>query len=478
VALEAIAATTPKTRDELLAIKGLKEKKFERYGAELLALIGGAGQTEALVGEVSSESGKAVADPPLSVSQFLDAVNVELSGMAARVRGEVTSVDERPRAVYFSLKDKEDGSVLNCIIFRYQYDVSGVKLTIGDEIIVEGVPEIYKPFGKFSLKVGVIEFAGEGALKKSYDELKKKLETEGLFAPQRKRTLPELPERIALITSQSGAAIDDFRMNLGRFGFRVTLFPVSVEGKRAVFEIIKALEYFNRRPEEYDILVMIRGGGSLESLQAFNNETLVRTVATSRIPTLLGIGHEKDVSLAALSADLMVSTPTATAERLRLPWNEARQLVGHFRTQLPLLYLNRITAVRLSLASGSDVLLARLAGLGGVVAALESELRERARAEALMIRQRLAALTEYRENVRRVFQTALRRAEEVLVHSEERLRQVDPRAVLRLGYSIVRAGGKVLRDARESRIGDMLEIRLHRGSIRSEVREVESDDNQ
>jgi exodeoxyribonuclease VII large subunit len=279
--------------------------------------------------------------------------------MAARVRGEVTSMSERERWIYFSLKDQE-GSALSCLISRYHYELSGVRLAEGDEIIVEGSPEIYKPMGKFSLKVSVIELFGEGALKKAYDALRKKLEEEGVFAPERKRELPKYPSCIALITSRDGAAIDDFRMNLGAQGFKVDFYPTLVEGQRAVADIIGAIRFFNQRPERYDILVIVRGGGSLESLQAFNNEALVREVSGSAIPTLLGVGHEKDVTLAALAADKMVSTPTATAKELRYHLDEARQLVRHFEYQLPALFRERLSAVRGELSLDGEIMLARL----------------------------------------------------------------------------------------------------------------------
>ena len=247
-ALEALAGALPQSKEEMLTIKGIKEAKYRKYGAALLKII--KEQTHSFVVPVLQSADKHPAgiqkkkswipdqvgddkndlevrlpnyednrkreneDQTLSVSQFLDGLNVELSGMAARVRGEVSSVDVRERVVYFTLKDSRDESTLNCLIFRYQYEVSGVQIAPGDEIIVEGVPEIYKPSGRLSLKVGIIELFGEGALKKAYEMLKAKLEREGLFAPERKRPLPEFPETIALVTSEQGAAIGDFTINL------------------------------------------------------------------------------------------------------------------------------------------------------------------------------------------------------------------------------------------------------------------------
>jgi exodeoxyribonuclease VII large subunit len=246
--LEAIAMTLPKNKEEMLGIKGLKEAKSGRYGVMILSILQECEPEERSVvnnskkeesGIKNQESGKIQTnevDEILSVSKFLDALNLGLSGMAARIRGEVSSVDIRERVVYFSLKDGEDESLVSCLIFRSAYQISGVNIAVGDEIIIEGVPEVYKPNGRLSLKVSIIELAGEGALKKAYDELFRKLTTEGLMAPERKRLLPEFPNRIALITSEQGAAIGDFTMNLGQIGLYTSGTPsIIISSPTAIF---------------------------------------------------------------------------------------------------------------------------------------------------------------------------------------------------------------------------------------------------
>ncbi|OGI22175.1 MAG: exodeoxyribonuclease VII large subunit [Candidatus Moranbacteria bacterium RIFCSPHIGHO2_01_FULL_55_24] len=479
--LDAIAATSPETKEALLGIKGIKEARFQKYGKTLLAmvkasLVSGTGE---ILSEQKEEESFDIAsleasapEEPLSVSSFLDALNIELSGMAARIRGEVSSVDIRDRVVYFTLKDSTDESALNCLIFRYQYEVSGVALAVGDEIVVEGVPEIYKPTGRMSLKVGVIELFGEGALKKAYDALYKKLETEGVFAPEKKRTLPEFPERIALITSREGAAIDDFKMNLGNFGFRVTFFPTSVEGKKAVFEILQAIRYFNKHPERYDCLVIIRGGGSLESLQAFNNESLVREVAESRIPTLLGVGHEKDVTLAALAADVMVSTPTATAKLLAHPWNEARQLASHFEKHLPLLFQERLSNTQRNVNRDTETLLGYLRLIRERVTECEQDIARHLALTLEYVRQKRSELETAREKLKQSFQFLSSRVAKALESLEARLLQYDPQRVLRLGYSLIKKGNTVLKDASQAKIGDILDIQLGKGGLSAEVKKI------
>lgn len=486
--LEALTGTLPQNKEEMLTIKGIKEAKYRKYGKMILQIIAESGQQSTANSKETTnifekeEAGEFVSekkekenkeeDQTLSVSQFLDGLNMELSGMASRVQGEVSSVDIRERVVYFTIKDSQDESTLNCLIFRYQYEISGVQIAAGDEIIVEGVPEIYKPSGRLSMKVGVIELFGEGALKKAYDALKIKLEQEGLFAPERKRPLPEFPECIALVTSQQGAAIGDFTMNLGAQGFKVDFYPSSVEGKKAVFEIIKAIQYFNRHFEKYDVLVIVRGGGSLESLQAFNNEALVREVAQSKIPTLLGVGHEKDITLAALVADMMVSTPTATAKQLRLHFDEARQLVRHFEMQLPTLFRQKLSDVRNVLARDSEILLAHLHSFRELISTLRQNLVERLFFIKSAIEQKQNLLQQGKKGLVQGFSVLLERVSERMRHISERLEQYDPTRVLKLGYSLVRKGAKVVKNISDVKIGDILSIQLSHGKVDAQVKEI------
>ncbi len=505
--IEALVGAIPTNKEEMLAVKGIKEAKFGKYGAVLLRMIaeqaGSIGAEKNLEARppkkamssrgknddffqaliATSEEDKATnhlearllseesveVEQTLSVSAFLDGLNIELSGMAARIQGEVSSVDVRERVVYFTIKDSQDESTLSCLIFRNQYNISGVDLAIGDEIIVEGAPDIYKPNGRLSLKVGMIELCGEGALKKAYDALKLKLEQEGIFAPEKKRTLPQFPTRIALITSEQGAAIGDFTMNLGSQGLQVGFYPTSVEGKKAVFEIIEALKYFARHADEYDLLVVIRGGGSLESLQAFNNEVLVREIAHCPIPTLLGVGHEKDVTLAALAADVMVSTPTATARTLREPWDEARGLVRHFEQHLPMLMERELSVVKTELGTGSEELLRRLGEFLEYATTLKQALMERLLSVQGLVKQRVIDMAQSEKRLTQYFLSGLESAKKELGYAEELLRQYDPVRVLRLGYSLVKSGSRIVKGIDDLAVGDILDVQLSKGKVTAKV---------
>lgn len=488
-ALEEVARVLPYDKATLCQVKGIKEAKYRKYGKTLLSMIAACTESDSSNGvqrvllngesriknqEFLKEGGgdtesEAATPEPLSVSQFLDSLNIELSGMAARVRGEVSSVDIRERVVYFSLKDSQDESLVSCLIFRYQYEVSGVSLAIGDEVIVEGAPDVYKPSGRLSLKVGVIEYAGEGELKKAYDALYKKLEVAGAFSPERKRPIPELANHVALITSREGAAIGDFTMNLARAGMRVDFYPTLVEGKKAVFEIIEAIRYFNQTPEQHDVLVIVRGGGSLESLQAFNTEALVNEVMASSIPVLAGIGHERDVSLAALAADHMVSTPTATARYLSTSWDEARAKVVASEMALEHAVGNFRRLIEERLGRAEESIRQAIDGLTHWVVTAHSKFRE---AIALFPGHCQAIQLRLQNDMigwRKQLEGALVRAHENLQTYTELLRQFDPLRALRLGYSIIRKGSQLVRSVNGLRVGDRIDIQLGQGRVESKV---------
>lgn len=479
-ALEALATLQPKTLAELQKIKGIKSVKSRQYGSALLALIqkNSPGDLDSsdleLTAPIQNASPSTAHDQtePLSVSQFLDGLNLELSGMAARIRGEVTSLDIRERVVYFSLKDQQDGSVLSCLIFRYQYEVGGIHLALGDEVILEGVPDIYKPSGRLSFRAETIEYAGEGALKKAYDTLYKKLEQELIFAPEKKRPLPLYPERIALITSADGAALGDFTTNLCRAGFQVTLYPTLVEGKRAVFDILAAIQWFNDQADQFDVLVIIRGGGSLESLQAFNTESLVRAVATARLPVLAGIGHERDISLVALAADVMVSTPTATAKTLSQSWEAARQHHKQYLLFFQQHGTQLLQQLHKTLEQYEYFFRDQFQALSLSIQEREQSFREQISVIPERLKNQEEILVRMIPNWTHWLERIFRALAEQLQGYELRLQQYHPNRALRLGYSFVRRRGKIIRQAKDLTVGDSINIEFGSGTIEGEVKNI------
>jgi exodeoxyribonuclease VII large subunit len=272
---------------------------------------------------------------------------------------------------------------------------------------------------------------GEGALKKANEALKEKLTADGVFDPTRKRLLPELPQRIGVITSLKGAVIHDFENNLGKFGFAVNVCDSRVEGQAAVKDLLASVAtmrdlhdtLIKKDGHGLDALVLIRGGGSLESLQAFNNEMLVRAVVDFPVPVIAGIGHDKDVPLAALAADFMASTPTAAAHLLNRSWEDA---------------------------------FAKIQALGSIFVRMQQQLKQRANdLDAIWssLVSQIANRIEW--------------AKEQVDYAERFVRLHNPRSQLKLGYAIVRKNGKILRSVQAVSPRDELETELGDGILHS-----------
>lgn len=266
----------------------------------------------------------------LSVSDFIALTNqtLEYAYPSVDVEGEVAGFKvNQGKFVFFDLKD--DGGSVGCFMIVWQLRVP---IEDGMKVVVTATPKL-TPWGKFSLTVRAIRPSGEGSLKKSFELLKAKLDKEGLFAPERKRLLPEIPKRVAVISSTQAAGYADFMKIIDdRWGgLRIDVAHVQVQGESAPDQMIKALKYFNSREELPEVIVLIRGGGSADDLAAFNDELLVREIAASRVPTLVGVGHEVDVSLADMAADVRAATPSNAAQIL-VP--DKREIIHRAHRQL------------------------------------------------------------------------------------------------------------------------------------------------
>ncbi|MCX6712715.1 MAG: exodeoxyribonuclease VII large subunit [Candidatus Vogelbacteria bacterium] len=402
-----------------------------------------------------------------SISVFLDLVNTGLRTFDAKVRGEVTSVVERGGHYYFNLKDKEDGSTLNCLIWGRNYRVCGVQLAEGMEIVAHGFPSVYKPNGRLSFQADSLELQGDGALLKQFEELKARLAGEGLFAPERKKPIPLFPEKIGLITSRQGEAIHDFSTNLGRFGFKISFIDSRVEGVQAVPLLLSAIRRFKKA--DIDVLVLVRGGGSLESLLSFNNEALVREIAAFPKPVVSGIGHEQDVSLVDLVADRSTSTPTGAAKLLSYGWEQARARVDLAERQIRSSFredLHRAGTLtrELGLAVRDDF--RRL---------LDGFKRHESRLKEELAKQRgwLASAGEIVKrssaSLRGAFPRLLSAGRDRLAAMEKALSLSDPSRQLKLGYVLAHAGGKLVRSVEGIFQGEKITLQLQDGDILSEV---------
>jgi exodeoxyribonuclease VII large subunit len=441
--LEEISKKEPQTAEELMEIKGIKEKKYTKYGEEILAIVRGEGEKEIIMDLDKQEK-------IFEVSEYLDYLNIKLLEAEARIKGEVSSVDDRGNYLFFKIKDKSGESLINCFVWRNDYQVSGVKIETGMEIVIWGYPSVYQASGQLSFQTKIIELVGEGALKKAYDELKKKLENEGLFAPERKKTIPDFSHKIGLITSYQGAAIGDFTSNLGSYGFQIKLYDSRVEGKQAVFDLVKGIKWLNKNIPSLDVIVIVRGGGSLESLQAFNTESLVQEIANSKIPVLAGIGHEQDVTLVALASDKMVSTPTGAAVELTRSWDEAASKVDKAERNL-ISYLSEI-----------------LERFEKAKHALHRETEKIG--QAIFFGKERA--DNFSKNISASFARLVSDIKEKIRNAENQINLNNPERQLKLGYSLVSLGGKIVRSVRQVKAGEEVDIKVSDGKIKSEVKKI------
>src|SRR2546423_6238126 len=230
------------------------------------------------------------------------------------VQGEISNCREAQSGhIYCTLKDER--AQVRCVCFKNQLRGMKFRPEDGLHVTVRGSISVYEARGEYQIYVEHIEPVGLGTLQLAFEQLKKRLEAEGLFAVERKKPLPLLPSRIGLITSPRGAAVRDFvRILRRRFrNVHLTLYPVRVQGEGAAGEIVRALQFFNRKMP-VDVLILARGGGSLEDLWAFNEESLARAIVGSRIPVITGVGHEADFTIADFVADVRAPTPSAAAE--------------------------------------------------------------------------------------------------------------------------------------------------------------------
>ncbi len=387
---------------------------------------------------------------PLSVAEYLKLVNDTLRLIPSDqvvIEGEVSDFRvAQGKWVSFDLKDETAQAVLKCFMTTWQLKVA---IEDGMRVQVKGIPNVYERFGTFKLNVETVEPVGEGALRRSYELLKKKLEAEGLFDVSRKRELPRFPQRIGLITSRDAAAYGDFlRILNNRWGgVKVMHAHVHVQGREAVGEIVNAFGYFNTLDDRPDVLVLTRGGGGLEDLHAFNDEQVARAMYASKIPVVVAVGHERDESLADFVADVRASTPSNAAERV-VPSRtdvlyEMENLAQHMEAQLQNALQDRA------------FILERATNLIGFI--LERQ------------KQRLQQL---KEGILLRTVTWLPRVRENLESFERMLRQVDPKRVLARGYSLVTVGGHVVRDASTLEAGSQITVHFNAGSADARVSRV------
>jgi exodeoxyribonuclease VII large subunit len=387
-----------------------------------------------------------VEEPTHSVTSLTKAIKdvLEATFTDVVVEGEISNfTDHRSGHRYWTLKDA--GAAISCVFWKTR--VLSFKLKEGMKVVCRGRLSLYAPRGSYQLDVYQVRPVGVGDLQQAFEQLRAKLEAEGLFNPARKRELPRFPERIGIVTSETGAALQDILTVLRRRYPLVKVFlrPATVQGVGAELDVARAIQEFNLLSESVrpELLIVGRGGGSLEDLWCFNEEAVARAIFTSAIPVVSAVGHEVDITIADLVADLRAPTPTAAAELVTPDIEELTSYLTGSRSQLRQLMQHTLRVMKQEvngLASGY---------------ALRSRIQDqlsRRRTDAAQLSRRLGQMTRH----------SLERATLRLERDHAKLRTMSPLAVLERGYAIVeRADGGVLKNRQSIEAEALTEGVLH-----------------
>ena len=430
---------------------------------------------------------------PLSVSALnrLAREMLEQTLPLTWVTGEISNLT---RAVsghwYFSLKDTS--AQVRCVMFRGRNQFIDWQPENGMQVEVRATPTLYEARGEFQLQVDTLRRAGMGALFEAFEKLKTKLAQEGLFDSTRKRNLPKFPQRIGIVTSPKAAALHDVLTTLKRRmpGLQVVLYPTRVQGIEAGEQIVSALKNAYRRAE-CDVLILCRGGGSIEDLWPFNEEIVARTIVASSIPIVCGIGHETDFTIADFAADLRAPTPTAAAELASPDRIDLLHKLQLMQAQLLRVAQRRLDAHQQQLDYLSRRLIDPVRKLEAHQTALRN-LRQRLHLASTAVLERLnwqhhslvqrlrhaapdctgrqISLTVHANSLVRAMHLHLAQSRQHIDHLASHLSLLNPEAVVSRGYSIVQnAQGDIVSGEDQIYIGELLSIRLARGSVHVEV---------
>lgn len=375
------------------------------------------------------------------------------------VKGEISNFTNHYKTghFYFSLKDA--GGAVKAVMFRS----SAAKLKFmpenGMRVILGGRVSVFPRDGQYQIYAETMEPDGIGSLYIAYEQLKAKLEKEGLFAEFRKKPLPKMPKRIGIVTSPTGAAIRDMIHILGRRfpAAEIVLYPALVQGEAAPASIIRGIQYFNSK-KDVDVLIVGRGGGSIEDLWAFNNENLVRTIAASEIPVISAVGHETDFTLCDFVADMRAPTPSAAAEIAVPDTAELLHRVSRTKERLSLAVFRNIEANRAHLK--------RLASARSMTSPMN--VIDDKRMALAMEEQRLAGRME----------ALIAKKRAGFIRDTAKLDALNPLAVIARGYSaIFDENGALIKSVSQTKEGDALSFMVTDGKIRAEVKELEPNQN-
>lgn len=399
---------------------------------------------------------------PLSVSEITEHIRaiVESDGALRRVyvRGELSNYKIYPSGHhYFTLKDA--GASIRCVMFRADASRLRFRPENGMAVICSGRVAVYPRDGAYQLYVTAVQPEGLGDLHAAYEQLKAKLLAEGLFAQEHKKPLPTMPEKIALITSGAGAAVQDMIRILGRRWplTKILVMPVRVQGTEAPAEIAGAIRYANRW-NVADLIITGRGGGSIEDLWAFNDERVARAIFASEIPVVSAVGHEPDVTISDFVADVRAATPSNAAELVAPDQNDLRAYLLSAQTRMAQAMQKRLKLDRKTL----DGLKNRRV--------LQSPIN--------YVNEKRLLLDHSAQRLGAAAQRNLAGQKQRFIHLTAKLDALSPLKVLARGYSVVlTSDGRVVQRAGQVQIGDQVDIKLHQGSFTASVTQIQEERN-
>lgn len=347
---------------------------------------------------------------------------------------------------YFTLKDET--SQINATLWSFRYNYLNFKPQDGDKVLIKGKVTLYEPRGTYQLDVTDMQKTGLGELQAAFENLKDKLAEEGLFDTDRKRKLPEFPERVGIVTSETGAVIEDFK-NVTRKRFpiaKIFLFPAQVQGAGSVDSVCRGIRQANKEEYNLDVLVVARGGGSLEDLWTFNEEKVAREVFNSRIPVVSAVGHEVDFTICDFVADLRAPTPSAAAEIIFRDKNELLERINQIDYYIKIYLKDKVNSLRDSLEN------------------IEKSYFFNKPVD--MMNEYKMRTDEIQKDLEKLVKEKLLRFKEGLTNKEKLLKSISPEQTLKRGFTYVIKDGKLISRKTKVKEGEEMIVRFYDGDVK------------
>jgi exodeoxyribonuclease VII large subunit len=509
--LISIANLVPKTEEELDKIKGVGRRKIQSYGEDILKIVNKYNQPDLVLNKeiITKTHDKELPErvkTPDSLKTEIFTVG-ELTKYIKNllesdrkltnlwVRGEISNLKQHASGhIYFSLKDKE--SQIRCVLFRRVNEHLNFNLEHGMKIIIRGNIEVYELYGEYSIIIEEIQPDGLGALNLAFIQLKNKLEKEGLFSNEHKKLLPKFPEVIGIITSSTGAAIQDI-LNIIKRRYplvRILIAPTIVQGKEAATSIVESIKLMNEL-SYVDVIILGRGGGSLEDLWCFNEEIVARSIFESEIPIISAVGHETDFTIADFVADYRASTPSAAAEKVVPDIQEIYNVIYNF-------YIRNTQAIRYIVESHKSSLkqilnrpifkrpfdrihsyYREMDHMAYKLQATTLKITTSKKKELEIIESKIFALpnrihSHYREMGHIAYKlhaiilkstTSKRKELEII---ESKIFALSPKSILKRGYSIIMKDHKIVKSYLDVKLQDNINVVLHNGGLDTQVKKI------